>query len=116
MFKSCEQFVAACPVCQANKSSTQKPAGLLQPLENPTKPFEHVSMDFIVSLPESGQGFDCIFTIVDRFSRFVKFIPCQTSMDAVDCSRLFFEHWVCVYGMPSKIISDRDVKFTSKFW
>ncbi len=37
-------------------------------------------------------------------------------MSAVDCARLFFDHWVCVHGMPSKIISDRDVKFTSKFW
>ncbi len=73
-------------------------------------------MDFITNLPVSDRGFDCIFTIVDRFSRFVKFIPCMTSMDAVECSRLFFENWVCVYGMPSKIISDRDVKFTSKFW
>ncbi len=31
-------------------------------------------------------------------------------------ARLFFEHWVCVYGAPSKIISDRDVRFVSKFW
>ena len=31
-------------------------------------------------------------------------------------ARLFFEHWVCVYGAPAKIISDRDVRFVSKFW
>jgi hypothetical protein len=87
----------------------------LSPLENPDMPFEHVTMDFIVSLPESS-GYDCIFTIVDRFSRFVRFIPCRTSMSAIDCARLFFEHWVCQFGMPKKIVSDRDVKFTSQFW
>ncbi len=31
-------------------------------------------------------------------------------------ARLFFENWLCVYNAPSKIISDRDVRFLSKFW
>lgn len=57
-----------------------------------------------------------IYTIVDRFSRLVRFVPCSSSITAVDCARLFFDHWVCKFGMPQKIISDRDVKFQSKFW
>lgn len=116
MYGTIEKFCKRCPVCQANKSSTLKPAGLLQPLENPDKPFDHISMDFIVNLPVSTRGYDCIFTIVDRFSRMVRFVPCKTSIDATEVASLFFEHWVCRFGMPSKIISDRDVRFQSKFW
>ena len=78
--------------------------------------FEHVSMDFIMPLPKSSRGFDAVFTIVDRFSRLVRFIPCHSTLTASDATSLFFEHWICRFGMPSKIISDRDPRFTSVFW
>jgi hypothetical protein len=39
-------------------------------------------MDFVVNLPVSTRGFDCVFTIVDRFSRLVRFIPCHTAITA----------------------------------
>ena len=55
-------------------------------------------------------------TIVDRFSRLVKFIPMKTASSAADVARLFFENWLCLYGSPSKIISDRYIRFQSKFW
>lgn len=38
-------------------------------------------MDFIFGLPVSN-GYDGIFTIVDRFSRLVRFVPCKSSIDA----------------------------------
>lgn len=82
MFGSIDKFCRECPVCQANKSSTKRPGGLLAPLENPSAPFDHVTMDFIVNLPVSKRGYDCIFTIVDRFSRMVRFIPCMTAINA----------------------------------
>ena len=116
MYHSVEKFCHECAVCQANKSSTKKPGGLLQPVENPDVPFSHITMDFVTNLPVSDRGYDCIFTVVDRFSRLVRFIPCHTAIDAVQCANLFFENWVNKFGMPSKIISDRDVKFQSKFW
>lgn len=68
-------------------------------------------MDFVTHLPMSDRGFDAIFTIVDRFSRVVRFVPCKTAISAEQVAQLFFEHWVCRHGMPTKIISDRDVRF-----
>ena len=64
-----------------------------------------------MNLPVTVRGFDGIFTIVDRFSRMVKFIPMKSASSAADVARLFFENWLCVFGVPSKIISDRDVRF-----
>ncbi len=72
-------------------------------------------MDFVTHLPDSS-GFDGIFTIVDRFSKYVKFIPIKGTADAPLIASLFFEHWVCQFGMPAVIVSDRDTRFTSAFW
>ena len=68
-------------------------------------------MDFVTHLPTSSRGFDCIFTVVDRFSRLVRFVPCMTASSAEDVALLFFEHWVCRHGMPEKIVCDRDTRF-----
>jgi hypothetical protein len=72
-------------------------------------------MDFITHLPLSN-SYDGIFTIVDRFSKYVKFIPYNSTADAPIIAQLFFDNWVCQFGMPKVIVSDRDSKFTSKFW
>lgn len=73
-------------------------------------------MDFVGPFPVSTRGYDMVFTIVDRFSRLCCFTPMHSTDTATDVAHLFFENWICKYGMPSKIISDRDSKFTSHFW
>ena len=72
-------------------------------------------MDLITYLPTS-EGFDSVFTIVDRFSKYVTFIPCKATCTAPDLARMFYDHIVCKFGMPQKIVSDRDSRFLSKFW
>ncbi len=47
-------FVSACPVCAAGKASNRPPAGLLQPLSVPSRPWSHIAMDFVTGLPPSG--------------------------------------------------------------
>ena len=77
-------FALVC--CLLIKHSTQKPVGLLHPVENPRRPFSHVTMDFIVALPRSTRGYDAIFSIIDRFSRVCRFIPCHTSLSALEAA------------------------------
>ena len=72
-------------------------------------------MDLIAHLPIS-EGFDSVFTIVDRFPKYVTFIPCKATCTAPDLARMFYDHIVCKFGMPQKIVSDRDSRFLSKFW
>ena len=57
-------------------------------------------MDFIFGLPETGRGHTGIFTIVDRFSKYVVFIPTVETVTAPEVATLFFENWVCRFGMP----------------
>ena len=73
-------------------------------------------MDFVTHLPCTVRGFDAIFSIIDRFSKYCLFVPIKGNITALDCANIFFKYWVCSFGMPVKIISDRDPKFTSHFW
>lgn len=57
-----------------------------------------------------------MLVIVDTFTKYVNIIPCKTSIDAMGVAKLVFDNIICQYGVPSKIISDRDVRFTSLFW
>ena len=58
-------------------------------------------MDLITSLPTTATGYDAVFTIVDRFSKLVTFIPTTTTVTAPGLAKLFFQHIICKYGMPS---------------
>jgi hypothetical protein len=116
MHKRIRSYVASCDTCQRIKVSRQRPAGLLQPLETPTAPFQHLSMDFITCLPKTKKGFDSLFVVVDRFSKRVHFIPTVGTITAKDAARLFLNTVYRYHGMPESIVSDRDPKFTSKFF
>ena len=46
-------YVKTCPICQAIKSDSRAQAGLLQPLEIPTRKWAHVTTDLVTDLPMS---------------------------------------------------------------
>ena len=111
-----KDYLSKCDVCSKNKVDTSKPSGLLQPVENPSLPFDTVTMDFIGPLPLTPRGHDAIFTIIDRFTRYAVFIPLKYTYTALEVADLFIDNVVSKFGMPKKIISDHDPNFTSKFW
>jgi hypothetical protein len=110
-----EEYVKICLTCQQNRTLNKNEAGLLQPLPIPERLWESVSMDFMVSLPPS-RGFDAIMIVVDRFSKMAHFILTKDSAMAQETGRLFFTHVFKHHGLPENIVSDRDPKFTNKFW
>ncbi|GJP42842.1 hypothetical protein CLOM_g2370, partial [Closterium sp. NIES-68] len=88
----------------------------LQPLEPPQRPWQHVTMDFVTGLPAGSSGNDAVLVVVDRLTKMVHFAPCRTTITAEETARLFISTVVRLHGIPAAIISDRDPKFTSKFW
>ncbi|KAL0150461.1 hypothetical protein M9458_054278 [Cirrhinus mrigala] len=61
-------FVKDCSICNTSKSAHQLPAGLLQPLPIPRRPWSHIAIDFVTDLPPSS-GYTTILTVIDRFSK-----------------------------------------------
>src|SRR5690349_11014331 len=73
-------------------------------------------MDFITNLPVMKNGNDAIVVFVDMFSKMSHFVVLQTDSTAPDITKIFFDHIFRLHGLPKRIISDRNTKFTSKFW
>jgi hypothetical protein len=78
-------------------------------------PFKMVVLDFIVKLPKS-QGFDSILTITDQgCTKMAIFVPCNEDITAEETAALYIKHIFTHFGLPTKVISDQDPQFMSKF-
>ena len=111
------EYVRGCGECQRHKVNNRPTKAPLQPIfpPNDTTPFGVVALDFITKLPPSN-GYDSILTITDHScTKMVHFIPCIETITAEGTACLFLDTIVRRYGLPHKIISDRDPRFTAKF-
>jgi len=112
-----EDYVKGCATCQQNKILTHKAKNPLYriPTTPNTRPFEQIAMDLITRLPKRGDK-DAILTIVDQgCSRVVVFLPCATTITGPQIAQLYLDHMYWWFGLPTKIISDWDPRFTSHF-
>jgi hypothetical protein len=116
MHNDIEEYVATCDKCQKSKASTQNPIGLLEPLPTPKTKWEQVSLDFITGLPTTGKGYDSILVFVDRLSKRAHFVATKKTVTGEGVARLFFDNIFKHHGLPHVLISDRDPRFTGKFW
>jgi len=74
-----------------------------------------MALDLITGLPPNGP-YDSILTIVDHgCSRAAVFLPCATTITGPGVAQLYFDNIYRWFGLPSKVISDRDPRFTSHF-
>ena len=116
MKKDIADYVSRCLTCQQVKAEHQRPAGLLQPLPILEWKWEHVTMDFIVGLPATQKGYNGVWVIVDRLTKTAHFLPFSTRWSVGKLARYYIREIVRLHRVPANIVSDRDSKFTFKFW
>ncbi|GJY82592.1 putative reverse transcriptase domain-containing protein [Tanacetum coccineum] len=116
MKKDIAEYVSKCLTCLKVKDEHQRPSGLLQQPETPVWKWEGIAMDFVTKLPRTSSGHDTIWVIVDRLTKSAYFLPMREDykMDRLDI--LYLNEIVARHGVPISIISDRDSRFTSRFW
>lgn len=115
IYDDVELYVKTCLVCQQDKPEQQRPTGPLDPLPIPERPWESISMDFIIGLPRVNK-FGNIMVVVDQFSHYEVFIAVQANFDARDASQLFFRDMINYWRIPRSIISDWDTRFAENLW
>jgi hypothetical protein len=75
MREDMKNVVNICNICQYANGNRQN-IGLYQPFPILERPWDAISMDFVLGFPGKQRGRDSIFVVVDRFSKMVDFIPC----------------------------------------
>ncbi|KAI3794930.1 hypothetical protein L1987_37571 [Smallanthus sonchifolius] len=116
MKKDIALYVGRCLTCQKVKVEHQKPSGLLQQPEIPQWKWDQISMDLITKLPKTCGRHDSIWVIVDRLTKSAHFLPIREDYKMERLSKIYINETVARHGVPLSIISDRDSRFTSRFW
>ncbi|MBW0581244.1 hypothetical protein O181_120959 [Austropuccinia psidii MF-1] len=101
---------------KGNKVTAKRLANMTK-IQEPSRPWEIVHMDWVTSLSPGGdRSYNACLVIVDRFSNTPIFLPCQKDAKAMDTSLLICNRVISWTAIFKNIISDRDPKFTSALW
>lgn len=113
MNKDSNTWSKHCVECQISKIQrhTKSPFGTFK---IPKGRFDHVHIDLVGPLPPSD-GNCYILTVIDRFTRWPEAYPIPDST-AKTVAKTFFENYICRFGTPLEITSDRGVQFESKMF
>jgi hypothetical protein len=112
-----KNFMKGCVTCQQMKINTHPMTPLLSPIKSDaTHPFALVTTDFITNLLESD-GFDALMVVVDHgLTKGAILFPCNKTIDTIGAATLHLDHVYKRFGLPDKLISDRDPRFASQLF
>ncbi|GAA5920578.1 hypothetical protein JCM5296_000495, partial [Sporobolomyces johnsonii] len=108
-------YVESCDGCQRHKARTTRKTGKLHSLPVPPRPFSDIAMDFVGPLPLS-EGKDMLLTVTDRLTGYTRLFACRSKDGAKEIAEVVFRGWFALFGLPERLVTDRDKLFTSKFW
>ena len=77
--------------------------------------FRTVHIDLVGPLPKPGNQPYYLLTMLDRFSRWIEAVV-TTSIEAERVAKLFYENWICRFGIPDIVITDRGTQFESRIF
>nr|GEY82575.1 putative reverse transcriptase domain, ribonuclease H-like domain, aspartic peptidase domain protein [Tanacetum cinerariifolium] len=108
-------YVSKCLNCSKVKAEHQKPSGLLAQPEIPEWKWEKITIDFIIKLPKTTNGYDTIWVIVNLLTKYVHFLPMRENDPMEKLVKLYMKEVFTQRGVPVSIISNRDGRFMSLF-
>ena len=73
-------------------------------------------MDFVIGLLRTLGGNNAIWVIVDRLTKSAHFLSMKVNFSMDRVTSLYIKEIVRMHGVPVSIVSDRDPRFTSRFW
>ena len=73
------------------KYNNRPKAGLLQPLEIPSRKWAHVTIDLVIDLPESN-GFTAIVVFADKLTKMVHLARCKKEVTTMEYAQIFIDN------------------------
>nr|GFD34794.1 transposon Ty3-I Gag-Pol polyprotein [Tanacetum cinerariifolium] len=86
------------------------------PFDIPVWKWDEISMDFVTGLPRTQRRHDAIWVVMDRLNKSAHFLPIRKDYSVSKLAETFQQEIVQLHGTLSAIVSDRDPRFTSRFW
>ncbi|MBW0501788.1 hypothetical protein O181_041503 [Austropuccinia psidii MF-1] len=115
--KDVAEYCKTCDRCQKAKKSTGKRLRNMIKIQEPSRPWEIVHMDWVTGLPSGGdRHYNACLVILHRCSKTPIFLQCHKDDTAMDTALLIWNRVVSRTFIFTNIISDRDPKFTSSLW
>jgi hypothetical protein len=94
------KYIKSCTAYVISKPATKK-QGMYMPLPTLDMPWESISMDYMLDLPSTKRGNDCVFVVVDFFSKMEVMVTCKKSTTIEAIANLFFERVSVHFGHPT---------------
>jgi len=110
--KEIKRYVEGCDQCQRMKNRAEMPAGKLKPNQVPERPWQYISVDFIMKLPVS-KGHNLILVVCIRFLKMSHFVATTEKTTAEGLVRIFRDNMWKLHGLPESVISDRGLQFAA---
>ncbi|KAG6439402.1 hypothetical protein O3G_MSEX000741 [Manduca sexta] len=112
MRKFVKKYVESCLECAYHKVPSGKRQGLLHPIPKMDVPFHTVHIDHLGPFIKSKNKNTYILVMIDAYTKYitlygVKNTKTRTTQKAIN-------NYFSLFGIPSRIISDRGTSFTSK--
>ncbi|GJV49236.1 putative reverse transcriptase domain-containing protein [Tanacetum coccineum] len=102
-------YISKCLTYARVKAEHQRPSGLLVQPAIPEWKWDDITMDFITKFPKLSHGFDTIWVIVDRLTKFAHFLPVRENDPLDKLARLYLNRIVARHGIHALIICDREI-------
>ncbi|GKC21736.1 putative reverse transcriptase domain-containing protein, partial [Tanacetum coccineum] len=109
-------YVSKCLTCAKVKAEHQRPSVLLVQPKILEWKWDNITMDSVIKLPKTLQGYATIWVIVDQLTKSAIFTPMRETDPMDKLTRIYLKEVVTRHGIPISIICDRDPRFASNFW
>jgi hypothetical protein len=106
MNKYVVDYIDMCMECQRVKVEHRHLMGLLQPLPITEKKWEVVTI----------KQHDLIMVVVDNLTKVAHFMPVNMTHTTINIVEIYMNEIDRLHGIPKKIVSNKDTKFTLNFW
>jgi len=88
---------------------------LYTPLPIRLKPWDNVSIDFVVALPRTQREKAAVTVAKGKFSKVAHFVPCHKTDDASYIAEIYLKEIIRLHGVPETIVYNRYSKLLSHF-